>query len=212
MDKKEIIDALHWRYATKKFDHTKKISAEDLQALKEAVRLSASSFGLQPWRLIHVTNKELRKKVQEAAWNQSQITEASDLFVFAAKTDFSSKYVEEYTNLIASTRNIPVDSLAALHNMMLGFEQGMPEEFKITWSQKQAYIALGTLLTTAALMKIDACPMEGFDPKQVTEILGLDKQNLVATLLCPIGYRSAEDKTASYKKVRFPKEQLFIEK
>ncbi|MEK6899128.1 MAG: NAD(P)H-dependent oxidoreductase [Nanoarchaeota archaeon] len=208
---KEIIDSLHWRYATKKFSD-RKISHEDLQLLKEATRLTASSYGLQPFKVIHVKNEELRKKVSQVAWNQPQITEASDLFIFAAKTNLSSKDIEEYINLIASTRNIEKENLDGFKNMMLGFEQGMSTESKTIWSQKQAYIALGNLLTTSALTKIDACPMEGFDPQQVTQVLNLDKEHLLATVICTLGYRSNEDSSASYKKVRVPEKEFFIER
>ncbi len=212
MNEKEILDALHWRYATKQFDTTKKIAPHDLQMLKEAVRLSASSFGLQPWRVVHVKEPALRAKLAEAAWNQPQITQASEVFVFAAITTLSSKYVEDYIHLVASTHSLPAESLDGYKNMMLGFEQGLSPEHKITWAQKQAYIALGNLLTTTALLKIDACPMEGFDAPQVDKVLGLEKDGLTTAVICTLGYRSPEDKTASYKKVRFPIETLFIEK
>lgn len=212
MDERTILDALHWRYATKQFDVIKKISPEDLNTLKESARLTASSFGLQPFRIVHVKSAELRKKLRAAAWDQSQITDASDLFIFAAKTDLSGKDIEEYVHNIATTRGIPVESLDAYKGMMLGFEQGLPQDQKVIWSHKQAYIALGNLLTSAALLKIDACPMEGFDAPEFNKILGLTEQNLAASVICTLGYRSSQDQTAHYKKVRVPTSKFFIEK
>lgn len=207
-----VIDALKWRYATKKFDLTKKVIDEDFNELIEATRLSASSYGLQPWKLIVVKNKETREKLKAAAWNQPQITDSSHLIVFCAKKSVDSNYVKEYIALIARERGVSVDSLKEFEEMMIGFVNGHNSEFLANWTKMQTYIALGTLLETAAIKRIDACPMEGFDSAEFDKILGLEKEGLASAVVCAIGYRSKEDKAASYKKVRFPVDKLVIEK
>lgn len=176
-----IIDALNWRYATKKFDTNKKLSQADMDILLEALRLSPSSFGLQPWRFIHVKNPETRAELQANSRGQPQITEASDLLVIAAKTNLQASDVEEYIENMKKLRandgdKLPEDAkniekLIEYKNMMLGtIASRTPEQLK-GWNQKQAYIALGVLLTVCASMGIDACPMEGFDPERYNEIL-----------------------------------------
>lgn len=209
--KKEILEALNWRYATKKFD-TKKISEEDLNVLKESLHLAPSSFGLQPWRFIHVTSKDLREKIKGAAFGQSQVVDASDLFVLAAKRDLTENDIEHFVQSISKTRNIPAESLNGYKEMMLGHQKAMTHEQRAIWNQKQVYIALGFLLSSAAQMKIDACPMEGFSHADVDKILNLEKDGLTSVVLCPVGYRAHDDTTSSYKKVRYPKDMIFIKK
>jgi nitroreductase len=207
----DIIKALEWRYATKTYDPTKQVSENDFKELLEIIRLSPSSFGLQPWKFIVVENKELRKKLRDHAWGQSQVTDASYLIVFCAKTDVSEEYIKDYIKDTAQIRNISPDSLKGYEDMMLGFRKGNTQDSIKEWSKRQAYIPLGMLLQAAALKKIDATPMEGFDPKGVDAVLGLDKEGLTSVVLCALGYRSSEDKTASYKKVRHPHSKV-IEK
>lgn len=199
-----------WRYATKKFDASKKVSAEDLATLKEAIRLSASSFGLQLYKVIAVENPELRTKLQEASWGQSQITEASHLFVFANQTTVGDADVDAYLDNATATRNLPQGALAGFGDYMKGALGNMPEDVKPTWTSKQTYIALGNLLNAAAELKIDVTPMEGFVPAKYNELLGLDKLNLNAALVATVGYRHAEDDTQHYAKVRKSNEDLFI--
>lgn len=199
-----------WRYATKKFDTTKKVSAEDLATLKEAIQLSASSFGLQLYKVIVVENPELRAKLQPASWGQTQIVDASHLFVFANQTTVENVDVDNYLNNIATTRNLPIDALTGYGDYMKGFIGNLPEEVKPIWTAKQTYIALGNLLNAAAELKIDVTPMEGFVPAQYNEILGLDKLNLNASLVAAVGYRHAEDDTQHYAKVRKSNDDLFI--
>jgi len=199
-----------WRYATKKFDTTKKVSAEDLATLKEAIRLSASSFGLQLYKVIIVENPELRAKLQPASWGQSQIVDASHLIVFANQTTVETTDVDYYINNVAATRNLPVDALTGYGDYMKGFINNLPEEVKPIWTSKQTYIALGNLLNAAAELKIDVTPMEGFVPAQYNEILGLDKLNLNASLVAAVGYRHEEDDAQHYAKVRKSNEDLFL--
>jgi len=199
-----------WRYATKKFDTTKKVSVEDLATLKEAIQLSASSFGLQLYKVIIVENPELRAQLQSASWGQSQIVDASHLIVFANQTTVENVDVDKYLNNVAATRNLPIDALTGYGDYMKGFIGNLPEEVKPTWTAKQTYIALSNLLNAAAELKIDVTPMEGFIPAQYNEILGLDKLNLNAALVAAVGYRHEEDATQHYAKVRKSNEDLFI--
>lgn len=206
----QFIENAKWRYATKKFDATKKVSAEDLETLKEAIRLSASSFGLQLYKVIIVENPELRAQLQPASWGQSQIVDASHLIVFANQTTVDNNDVNQYLNNVAATRNLPVESLTGYGDYMKGFIGNLPEEVKSIWTAKQTYIALSNLLNAAAELKIDVTPMEGFVPAQYNEILGLDKLNLNAALVAAVGYRHEEDATQHYAKVRKSNEDLFI--
>lgn len=199
-----------WRYATKKFDTNKKVSTEDLATLKEAIQLSASSFGLQLYKVIIVENPELRAQLQSASWGQTQIVDASHLLVFANQTTVENSDVDNYLNNVAATRNLPIDALSGYGDYMKGALGNMPEEVKPTWTAKQTYIALSNLLNAAAELKIDVTPMEGFVPAQYNEILGLDKLNLNASLVAAVGYRHTEDDTQHYAKVRKSNDDLFI--
>lgn len=205
-----IIENLEWRYATKKFNAEKKIAKADLEILKQAVRLSASSYGLQPYHVILVENEELRIKVKAAAYNQSQITEASDLLIFATIRDVGPKEVNDYIENMAAVRAIPTASLKGFEDMMNNVVTGLTPEAKQNWTSKQTYIALGTLLSAAANLKIDATPMEGFSAEAVNEILNLKEKGLSATLIVTLGYRHEDDATQHLKKVRKPNEELFI--
>ncbi len=200
----------NWRYATKKFDASKKVSEQDLATLKEAIRLSASSFGLQLYKVIIVESPELRAQLQTASWGQTQIVDASHLIIFANQTQFSDVDVDDYIKNATTTRNLPEDALAGYGDYMKGALNKMPENTRATWTAKQTYIALSNLLNAAAELKIDATPMEGYVPAQYNEILGLDKLNLNAAVIATIGYRHEEDSTQHYAKVRKSNEKLFI--
>ena len=205
-----FIKNANWRYATKKFDTTKKVSKEDLETLKEAIRLSASSFGLQPYRVIIIENPELRAKLQPAAWGQSQIVDASQLIVFANITNFGETEIDASIANTTKTRGLPADALKGYGDFMKSKIVALPEDVRNTWASKQTYLALGNLMNAASELKIDVTPMEGFEPAQVNEILGLGKLGLNATLLATIGYRHEEDATQHYAKVRKSNEELFI--
>jgi nitroreductase len=205
-----FITNANWRYATKKFDTTKKVSKEDLETLKEAIRLSASSFGLQPYRILIIENPELRAKLQPAAWGQSQIVDASQLIVFANITNFGETEIDASIANTTKTRGLPADALKGYGDFMKSKIVALPEDVRNTWASKQTYLALGNLMNAASELKIDVTPMEGFEPAQVNEILGLGKLGLNATLLATIGYRHEEDATQHYTKVRKSNEELFI--
>lgn len=205
-----IIENLNWRYATKKFNAEKKIAQKDLEILKQSIRLSASSYGLQPYQVILVENEDLRQKIKEAAWNQTQITEASELLIFANITNIGTTEINSYIENIAAVREIPSSSLKGFEDMMNGALDALTPEAKENWTAKQAYIALGTLLSAAAELKIDATPMEGFDKNAVNKILQLTEKGLSSTLIVTLGYRHDEDTSQHFKKVRKPNEELFI--
>ena len=205
-----FLENQNWRYATKQFDATKKISAADLNTLKEAVRLSASSYGLQPYKVIIVESLELKEKLKPAAYGQTQITDASHLFIFANDLNLGADSVDDYINNISETRGVPADALAGFSDMMKGTIANLPAEAKNTWSAKQTYLALGNLLNAAAKLKIDATPMEGFNAAAFNEILGFDQLGLNASVIATVGYRHDADTTQHYIKVRKSHEDLFI--
>ena len=205
-----FLEHQNWRYATKKFDTTKKITTEDLTVLKEAIRLSTSSYGLQPYKVIIVENPELRAQLQPAAWGQSQIVEASHLIIFANETNIGDEAIDSFLKNVSETRNTPVEALSGYGDFMKSKISTLPAEEKNIWTAKQTYLALGNLMNASAELKIDVTPMEGFLPAQVNEILGLDELGLNACLIATLGYRHAEDATQHYKKVRKSNEDLFI--
>jgi nitroreductase len=205
-----LLENLNWRYATKKFDATKKISSEDLNTLKEAVRLAASSYGLQPYKVVIVENPEIREQLKAAAYGQTQITDSSQLFIFANDLNAGPESVAAYIQNISETRGIPTEALGGFADMMNGVISNLSQDAKNIWTAKQTYIALGTLLAAAAELKIDATPMEGFNPAAFNEILGFDKLGLNASVIATVGYRHDEDDTQHYKKVRKSHEELFI--
>jgi nitroreductase len=205
-----FLDHQNWRYATKKFDATKKISTEDMNILKEAIRLSSSSYGLQPYRVIIVESPELRAQIQPVAWGQSQIVEASHLIVFANRTTIDEAEIDAFFEKMSKTREIPLEALSGYQGFMKGKIRELSEDAQNIWNSKQTYLALGNLLNAAAELKIDVTPMEGFSPAEVNEILGLNALGLSASLMATVGYRHTEDATQHFKKVRKSNEELFI--
>ncbi len=206
---KSYLDSLNWRYATKKFDREKTISDRDLNLLLEATRLSASSFGLQPYHVFVVRDQEIRKALKEVSWGQSQITDASHLFVFANKKTFGPELIDSYLDEVSHVRDIPQEGLKAYGDFMKSKLVPLPEEVKETWAAKQTYLAVGNLLSAAGVMEIDSCPMEGFEPEGYDRILNLGEKDLTTSVVVALGYRSKEDETQHLKKVRRPKESLF---
>lgn len=206
---KAHLENLNWRYATKHFDESKKISAEDLSDLKEAVRLTASSYGLQPYQVFIIEDPKVKEQLRAAAFNQPQLTEASQIFVFAAYTEVKEEYIKDYMQNVAVTRGIDVSNLDQFAEMIKGASMSLPKEQQANWMAKQTYIALGNLLNVAATLKIDSCPMEGFNVEKFNEILGLTNKGLTATVIAPVGYRSKEDATQHHIKVRKQHTDLF---
>ncbi len=206
-----IIEKMNWRYATKKFDINKKISSENLATLLEVLRLSPSSYGLQPWKFIVVNNPDIRAKIKEVAYGQTQITDASQIIVFANKTNIDANLVDEYMNFVAKEKGIDVSLLEGFAGMIKGSFTGKSIGDLKGWAACQTYLAAGNLLTTCAVLDIDACPMEGFDRSKVDEILGLSSLGLESKMIVAMGYRAEDDADATKKKIRFPKEEVFIE-
>lgn len=204
-----FIENAQWRYATKKYDTTRKISAADLAILKEAISLSASSYGLQPYKVIFVENPELRAQLQPASWGQSQIVEASHLVVFANELNLGDAQIDAYFENLIQTRGISMENVQGYADFMKASIQKIPLEVRNVWTAKQTYIALSNLMNAAAELKIDTTPMEGFEPKLYNEILGLNERNLNAALVCAIGYRHPDDATQHYAKVRKSESNLF---
>ena len=209
--REQLINQLNWRYATKQFDPQRKISPEDWAALEEALVLSPSSFGLQPWRFIVITDQATKERLAAASWGQRQPADCSHLVVFTIKKEINERVLDVYVDRITEVRGTPRTSLAGLHDMMTGsLINGMDAAARNTWAAHQVYIALGNFLTSAALLGIDACPMEGIEPAKYDEILGLTKQGFGAVVVAAAGYRATGDKYAALKKVRFPKEEVLV--
>jgi len=205
----QILQQLHWRYATKKFDPAQKIPDDTWQALEQSLVLAPSSFGLQPWKFFVIRNPDRRQQIQEAAWGQSQVVDASHLVVFAIKQDVNAGDVDPYVNRMADVRQTSRDNLQGLEDMVKGFLKEPPFPLDPNaWSARQVYIALAFFLYSAAMLGVDACPMEGFVPDQVNEILGLPAQGYAAVVLCTAGYRAADDKYADMAKVRYKTEDV----
>jgi nitroreductase len=206
---KQLLDSLNWRYATKTFDALKKIPAATWNALEETLVLSPSSFGLQPYRFLLVTDPALRAKLQPHSWNQTQVVDASHYVVFAARTAMTETEIDRFIDRVVELRGIPRESLEGYRGMMYGSLLSPGSESRIPhWAALQAYIALGNLMTSASLLGVDTCAIEGFAPAEYDALLGLKDQGYASVVCCALGYRSAEDKYAGLAKVRFPNTDL----
>jgi len=194
----DIINNLKWRYATKKFDPTKKINNSDLEILKEAVQLSVSSYGLQLYKVLIIEDKEIRKKLQTASWNQKQITEASHLFVFCNYKKVEADHIDSFIRLTAETRNLEFEKLIGYGDFI---KTKLAEKNNIeqsNWLERQPYLALSNLLMACASMQIDSCPMEGFEVEEYNRILGLDEKGLNACVIATVGYRDSSDDSMNF--------------
>lgn len=201
----ELTAALQWRYATKKFDSQKKISAEDWKILEESLHLAPSSYGLQPWKFLVVQKEELRVQLTAASWKQAQVESCSHYVVLATLKTLTEEYIDHFVESVASQRDVPLESLAGYRKVMVGdLVKGARSQVIGHWAQKQAYIAMGIVMHSAALLKIDSCPMEGIDPQAYDKILGLTSTPYTSAAAVALGYRHPEDKYQSVKKVRFP--------
>ena len=204
-----LIETLNWRYATKQFDPARKIPAPVWEALEDALVLTPSAYGLQPWRFFVVTSPELKAALRPHSWDQAQVTDCSHHVVFATRRDIDAAFVEKYLARIAEVRGVSVESLGFYRDMMSSdILNGPRSKWVQKWAARQVYIALGNFMTSAALLGVDTCPMEGMDPAKYDEILGLPAKGFNAVVACPAGYRAAGDKYAGLPKVRFPKEDL----
>jgi len=206
-----LVEHLQWRYATKKFDPTLKISDNSLAYLKKAIQLSASSYGLQSFKTVIITDKEVCQQLKAASWNQTQVVDASHLIVFCNHTAVTDEEIDQYLQHKSKVQNIPLKALDGYGQFMKSRIGALSEEEVKIWTAKQVYIAMGNLLAACAELKIDACPMEGFEPAKYDEILELSDKKLTACVAVAVGYRSEEDKTQFAPKVRKSMEDLFVE-
>lgn len=200
-----LVEQLQWRYATQKFDPAKKLSEGDWQSLEQALVLTPSSYGLQPWKFVVVQNPDVRKDLRAASWNQAQVEEASHFVVFCTLDKVNEEWIDRHLKILAGTRGLPLESLQKYKNGMIrDLINGPRAAAAREWSARQCYIALGNFMTAAAVLNIDTCPMEGLDPAKYDKILGLEGRGFSTLVACAAGYRLADDKYATAKKVRFP--------
>lgn len=205
------IESLQWRYAVKKFDENKSLSETQINTLKEAFNLTATSYGLQPVKMLVIKNKEIQQKLVEHSWNQPQVLQASHVLVLCIPKEYDVKDVENYFTLVKNIRNTPDEILAPFKKMLTSSIANKTQEELTIWNKNQAYIALGNLMTVAANEQIDSCPMEGFIPEKYDEILNLDKHNLTSVLVLPVGFRAEDDYMKDLKKVRKNTADVIIE-
>ena len=206
-----IIDSLQWRYAAKKFNASKQLSASQINTLKEAFNLTATSYGLQPIKLVVIQNKEIQEKLVEHSWNQKQIEQASHVLVICIPEKYTSEEVESYFNLVKKFRNTPDEILNPFKEFLTAEISQKSQEELFVWNKNQAYLALGNLLTVCAIEKIDSCPMEGFIPQKYDEILNLKDHNLKSILVLPVGFRAEDDYMKDLTKVRKNIEETIID-
>ncbi|MDO8541862.1 MAG: NAD(P)H-dependent oxidoreductase [Opitutaceae bacterium] len=205
----QVIEALQWRYATRKFDPAKKIPAADWSVLEQALVLAPSSIGLQPWRFFVITDQVMRERLWPAAWKQVQVIDCSHFVVFTVRLDLGAEHVDKHIARMVEIRGGTVESLAGFRKMAVGnLDQARAAGRLDTWQMHQLYIALGQFMTAAAVMGIDTCPMEGFEPAKFDEILGLKASGYGSVVCCAAGYRLPDDKFANLKKVRFKPEDV----
>jgi nitroreductase len=201
----ELLEALNWRYATKKFDPAKRIPAETWSALEQALVLSPSSFGIQPWKFLVVTAPAVQEKLVSVSWGQTQPKDASHFVVFAVRKDLPEAHIDRYVARTAELRGSAPDALAPFKKMMMGSLEGARAKGLLdTWQTHQVYIALGQFMASAAVLGVDTCPMEGLEPAKYDEILGLFGTGFATVVACAAGYRAGDDKHATLPKVRFP--------
>ncbi|MEM8637920.1 MAG: NAD(P)H-dependent oxidoreductase [Cyanobacteria bacterium P01_G01_bin.54] len=209
MTPETVLKQLNWRYAVKAFDPERKIPADVWQALEESMVLAPSSFGLQPWKFFVVDNPELRAQLLPHSWGQKQVVDASHLVVFAIKIGVNAEDVDRYIARMSEVQGTPIENLAGFGKMIKGFLENPPFPFEVDdWSTRQVYIALSQFMVAAAMLEVDTCPMEGFMPDEYDKVLGLKDQGYHAVVVCPTGYRAADDKYATRPKVRFTKTDM----
>lgn len=197
-----IIDSLNWRYAVKKFDALKKVSNENLSLLMESINLTATSYGLQPIKVLNIQNREIREKLFFHSWEQRQVLDASHYFVFTSLKKVDNDWIEDIVHSKGLSMNKTPEEMKFYEDLIKNKLAEKTKEEMSQWCSKQNYIALGNVLTVAAMLKIDTCPMEGLDPKKYDEILNLNSTNWKADFALCIGYRHVEDKHQKYKKCR----------
>lgn len=205
------IESLQWRYAVKKFDENKSLSPAQIDLLKEAFNLTATSYGLQPVKLVVLQNKELQQRLVEHSWGQQQVAQASHVLVLCVQEEMTTAHVNQYFELVKTIRNTPDEVLNPFKSYLVEEIGNKPQEDLALWMRNQAYLALGNLLTVCAVERIDACPMEGFEPEKYDEILELSQHGLKSVLVLPVGIRAEDDYMKALKKVRRNTQEMTID-
>ncbi len=205
-----VLDSLRWRYSTKQFDPARKVPADVWNAIEQSLVLSPSSFGLQPWKFVVITDQKVKDQLPAISWNQTQPKDCSHMVVLAGRKTMNADDVNRYIERIIKVRDIPGDPMRGYKDMMLGIVNSMPAADLDTWCAKQVYIALGFLMETCALLGVDACPMEGIVAPEYDKLLKLPETGYTALVGCAIGYRAAGDKYAAFPKVRFETSDVIV--
>ena len=208
----DIIESLNWRYAVKSFDPNKKLTSVQVERIKEGLQLTPTSMGLQLMQFVIIENQNLKNQIVPFAYNQKQVADCSHLLILCRKTHVEENDITSFVERTGEVRELDNQN-PTLQNYekMLRNSLNLSSEQQKVWMENQVYIALGNLLTVCAAENIDSCPMEGFKREQLDDFLQLPKKNLNAVVMCPIGYRSVEDKYSTVNKVRRRKEDLFTE-
>ncbi len=205
----DLLERLNWRYATKKFDSNKTISADVWAALEESLVLTPSSYGLQPWKFLVITSPDLKAQLQPLSWNQAQVSECSHFVVFTIKKNLTADHVDHFVSRTAEVRQAEPESLAGYRKVMVSDVVYGARSLTVNeWATRQTYIALGNFMTCAALLGVDTCPMEGIEPANYDKVLGLPEKGYATVVACAAGYRAEDDKYASLAKVRFAKSEV----
>jgi len=207
----DTIKKLQWRYATKKFDSEAIIPNQDMRVIKEAFNLTATSYGLQPIKLVIISDKKLQKALVEHSMDQEQVAQSSHVLVFCIESNIDKHYIETYFKRVQKIRNTPNKILNPFKEFLIDDFSNRTNENIKNWAIKQAYLAMGNLLTVCAIEGIDACPMEGFEPSAYDALLSLKEKGLESVLVMPIGYRAKDDMFAGFKKVRRKTSNSIIE-
>jgi len=205
-----LIESLNWRYATKKFDRDKKIQSSDIELLKESIRLAATSYGLQPFKVKVIDNQEIKEKLTAPTFGQAQVADCSHVFVFANFTEIRPQYIDKYVDLCAVERDIDISKLQGYGDFMKTTLAKYSDDDIVNWAAKQAYIGMSNLLNACAQLRIDACPIEGFDSKAYNKLFKFDDVNLSTCVVVAVGYRSVDCPNQHLKKVRLPSEAFFL--
>jgi nitroreductase len=209
MNIETLLECLNWRYATKKFDPNQIISDDTWQTLCEALVLTPSSYGLQPWKFWVITNQKLKEELKPLSWNQAQVTDCSHFVVFSIKKNLTADGVDRFVERTAEVRGTTTESMTAYRNIIVGdVIDGSRSLIVNEWATRQAYIALGNFMTSAALLGVDTCPMEGIEPTNYDRLLGLSSKGYATVVACAAGYRAEDDKYAELAKVRFPMSEV----
>ncbi|GIW77490.1 MAG: NAD(P)H-dependent oxidoreductase [Phycisphaerae bacterium] len=205
-----LLERLNWRYATQKFDPTRKIPTETWATLEQALVLTASGFGLQPWRFVVVTEPSVRQQLVSASYGQKQVQEASHVVVFGIPRRLDATHVRRHVMRMMETRNTPTERLERYEKVTCSYLESLSTDQKTQWMARQVYLALGAFLTSAAVLGVDTCPMEGFIPQEYDRLLGLQEQDLQSVVVCCAGYRDSSDKYATQAKVRFKIDEVIV--